>query len=440
MAAAIAGCAGDRVVQAGSVDSGVAQRVVVGIQQLRGLDFKTPVPVVVKNRDEAEQMMVAEISHDHNDEELRIGSLAGAMTGLYPAGMDLKAETLKLLRDQIVGFYDPDGKQMVLVSTNPSMWGSAALLGGGRDTVGEMLLAHELTHALQDQHFSIERMLDAVKHSDDRSLALKSVAEGDATLAGFGYVQGGLNETTVKLDVDHLANLQETFAHESRAAVPFGLSAPLLFQYSAGSSFVAEAWRRGGWAAVDRIYRDPPQSTQEIMQPALYFDHRSPPARIEISGYESALKGWRKVDDDTYGELLLEVIFEANLAPHAPVLKALPRWAGDRIVALENDQALTLIWMVAFRDPDAAELFSAGYGDVLKRIASTKDSFRIERQASVVLVAIGDSARNFDAFAPQIWKASSVSAPEPATIAAHQDNTVAHGSTTVAHTPRTSLN
>jgi hypothetical protein len=428
------------MVQAGSVDPGLAERVVVGIQQLRGLDFNKPVPVVVKSRDQAEQMMVAEINHDHSDEELRIGSLAGAMTGLYPSGMDLKAETLKLLRDQIVGFYDPDAKQMVLVNTEPGFWGNATQLGGGRDTVGEMLLAHELTHALQDQHFAIERMLDAVKHSDDRSLALKAVAEGDATLAGFGYVQGGLNDTTVKLDVDHLSTLQDTFARESAAAVPFGLSAPLLFQYSAGSRFVAEAWRRGGWAGVDQIYRDPPQSTQEIMQPALYFDHRSPPARIEISGYESALKAWHKVDDDTYGELLLEVIFEGNLAPHAPALKALPRWAGDRIVVLEKDQALTLIWMLAFRDPDAAELFRTGYGDVLKHVASAKDSYRIGRQSSVVLVVIGDGARDFDGFAPEVWKASRVSVPEPTTIAAHHDDAVAHGSATVAHAPPASLN
>ena len=66
-----------------------------------------------------------------------------------------------------------------------------------RDITGEMILAHELTHALQDQHFHLEHMMDAVKDNDDRDLALKALAEGDATLSGFGYVNGKLDNATI---------------------------------------------------------------------------------------------------------------------------------------------------------------------------------------------------------------------------------------------------
>ena len=124
---------------------------------------------------------------DYTDNRLEADWVAGALTGLYPAGLDLKAESLKLLKSQVAGFYDPHGKEMVLVEggADVGVWNNAAQFMIQRDVVGEMLLAHELTHALQDQNFDLESSLDKVKDNDDRALALKSVAEGDATHRGF---------------------------------------------------------------------------------------------------------------------------------------------------------------------------------------------------------------------------------------------------------------
>src|SRR5262249_55046150 len=192
-------------------------------------------------------------------------------------------------------------------------------------------------------------------------------AEGDATLAGFGDVAGGLDGAQVDLIVSKLANLQRTFDSQF-TDVPEGLSIPLLFQYSAGTRFVAEAWHRGGWAAVDAIYKTPPTSTQQIMQPALYFDHFSAPARISLGGYQEILKGWKQVDDDTYGELLIGIILKRNLPPHAPVLNTMPNWAGDRILVFQKGSALTLLWFVMFRDDASAARFAAGYSGILDHL------------------------------------------------------------------------
>src|ERR1700733_2628577 len=271
----LCGCA-YTVVHDGAVNQTKAQEVETGIQSFRQLNFISQVPLVLKTRDQALEMMRKEIARDHSEEEIRIGGLTGAMTGVYPVGMDLKSETLKLLRSQIAGFYDPHEKEMVLVegAVNESLWSSAAGVITHRDLVGEMLLAHELTHALQDQHFHIEQMIDQVKNNDDRDLALKAVAEGDATLAGYGYVVGNLDDESISSIVARMDDLPRAFAAQS-ADIPMGLSAPMIFQYADGVRFVAEAYRRGGWLAVDAIYADPPRATLEILQPDLYYEHRA---------------------------------------------------------------------------------------------------------------------------------------------------------------------
>ena len=415
---ALGGCAYS-VVHNGSVNQTKAQEIEAGIQRFRNLDFTAPVPLVLKTRDQALEMMRKEIARDHTEDEMRIGGLTGAMTGVYPAGMDLKSETMKLLRSQIAGFYDPHEKQMVLVegAADASLWSSAAGLMMHRDLVGEMLLAHELTHALQDQHFHIEQMIDQVKNNDDRDLALKAVAEGDATLAGYGYVVGNLDTASIDSIVSRMDDLPQTFAAQS-AEVPMGLSGPMIFQYADGVRFVAEAYRRGGWAAVDAIYADPPRATLQVMHPELYFEHRSHLVEIDLNGYQSVLNDWSKVDDDTYGAMLIKLIIQRNLqqnlhaAGNADSARAVPetalagRWSGDRMIVLQKDHALTILWLVAFQDDASAASFGRTYASILDEISAPDMAHKLQVKESNVLITIGDGARRFARLAPAIWRAS----------------------------------
>ena len=414
---ALCGCA-YTLVHDGAVNRTKAQEVETGIERFRGLDFSTQVPLVLKTRDQALQMMQAEIARDHTEEQLRIGSLSGAMTGVYPAGMDLKAETLKLLHSQIAGFYDPHIKQMVLVdgAIDIGFWNSAAGFVTHRDLVGEMLLAHELTHALQDQHFHIEQMIDRVKDDDDRDLALKAVAEGDATLAGYGYVVGNLGETSINNIVDRMKDLPRTVTAQSGAA-PLGLTAPMVFQYADGVRFVAEAYRRGGWAAVNALYADPPRATLQIMNPDLYFARRTQLVKIDLTGYQGVLKDWSKADDDTYGAMLLKVIIQRNLGMTASEIALVERWTGDRLIVLQKDRALTVLWLIGFSDGATARRFGDVYESILDNISGPRTLHRVDVKTPNVLIAIGDGAREFDRLAPAIWRASTISDPTPAPFA-----------------------
>ncbi|HTT75088.1 MAG TPA: hypothetical protein VMF50_03820 [Candidatus Binataceae bacterium] len=410
--AAIGGCA-YTIVHNGAVNQTRADQVKQGIARFRQLNFTSPVPLAVKTRDQVQQMLLADLKRDHSDEELELGGETGVMTGVYPVGMDLKSSTLSLMHSQIAGFYDPHGKQMVLVegAINVSFWNSAASLVSQRDTIGEMVLAHELTHALQDQHFHLARMMDAVKDNDDRDLALKAVAEGDATLSGFGYIYGNLNNANLNTILLRLADLPKTLAAES-GNVPLGLSAPMVFQYYDGARFVAYAYRRGGWSAVDAIYHDPPQATLQIMHPEIYFDHTFKPATVMLGGYQPYLKDWQQSDDDTYGALLLKVILRRNLGDNSPDVALANQWTADRLIVLRKGKALTILWLVGFSGDSSANRFATVYSHILSHIPAAHP-FRIATKSNEVLAVIGGGSREFDQFAPAVWNSSSITA-EPA--------------------------
>jgi len=402
------GCAYS-IVNGDRINSRQTEKIEAGIQGLRQLRFKQSVPLVVESPGQAEAMMEADLMRDYTDNQLEVDAVAGALTGLYPARLDLKSASLKLLKSQVAGFYDPHGKEMVLVKGGADLgiWNSAAQFMIQRDVVGEMLLAHELTHALQDQNFDLESSLDSVKDDDDRALALKSVAEGDATIAGFAYAVGRMDDSKADTLANNLKSLPQALRAEA-PDTPEGLSAPLLFQYSDGVRFVAEAYRRGGWTAVDALYRNPPQSSHQILHPALYFDSPAPPAHIELAGYDGIMSGWKKADDDTYGELLLRVILERNLGKQSSEVALASRWSADRMIILQQSRDVNVIWMLAFSDEQTASHFTVVYQTLLDRLLGDSTPHRIDTRSNAVLVVIGQGANYFDTLASAIWNTSTI--------------------------------
>ena len=410
-----AGCAYS-LLDGNTLNQAKVDQVEQGIQKIRQLNFVKPVPVVVRTRDEAEHQMEADLMRDYTDNQLHADGIAGALVGLYPPGMDLKAESLKLLRNQVAGFYDPHSKEMIMVSgaTDFGFFMNATEFVAQRDIGGEMVMAHEFTHALQDQHFDLDKKLDEVKNNDDRAIALKCVAEGDATLAGYAYVAGRMDESVADALLSHLSDIASSFASQ-QPDTPEGLGEPLIFQYSDGVRFVAEAYRRGGWAAVDALYAHPPLSSHQIIHSTDYFEHRVPPVEVSVRGYEQALPAWKKIDDDTYGELLLRVILKRNLGKTAPEVALAQRWAGDQIITLQSHEDISAIWMIEFTDAATATKFATVYAKVLASIPANRH--QVESRDRVVLVVVGAAAQSMGSLAPSIWSDSKIDGRSAASMA-----------------------
>jgi hypothetical protein len=396
----------------GKIDAAETAAVQRTIQEVRLLKLKDKVPVVVRSTEEAGKLLQAELESEYTPEAIDIDGRAGALIGLYPPGVDLKAANLSLLESQVIAFYDFKKKTMVVVNgaLEREFPGQPPEL---QTKLESMILAHEFTHALQDQNFDFGAKDEALKSNGDRALALHSVAEGDATIAGYACMLGRMDSAILATLIGNLKSFSQTFTGAA-AGVPRGVAEPLIFQYTDGVRFVAQAYQRGGWNAVNKLYSDPPQSTQQIIDPSLYFDHSTLPDAVTLAGYQSRMTGWHKADEDTLGELGLRIILENARGTASPDLTLATGWAGDRIVMLRKGEAVSVIWLLAFRDPDSASRFAAVYRKVLDSMHGRPAPHRVEVKGNAVLVMIGEAAAHFDRVGPAVWKASAITAPPPA--------------------------
>lgn len=397
-----------------------SEQIYSDVQELRQLNFDSEVPMVLMDRDQANFLLKGEVEHRYEGAGLRRAAEVGEMTGLYAPGTDLRASTMRVLSRRATGFYDPQDREMILIKRNSEsgLWSGIAAFFTGEHSIDETQVAYELTHALQDQHFGVHRAIDRITDNSDRVLALKSVAEGDAALVGYCYRFGRVDADTVGSLLGHIEDIPGLFGGQSPDP-PAALRDSLIFQYTDGTRFVAETYRHGGWSAVNALYLDPPLSTREILEPALHFGHSSRPLAISVGGWAPALKGWRKVAENTYGELLLRVILTRNAG--GPAGAALARgWRGDRMVVLERNGAVTVIWIVAMSDDTTAAGFARIYEGILERLApgGAPEAHYVERRGTAALAIIGPGAAQAAVLAPALWRASAIgaaAAPAPLT-------------------------
>ena len=410
---ALAGCS-YAVVSDGRINLRQSARIYSDVQELRQLNFEANVPLVLMDQAQANLVMERDIAREHDAVELQRAAQVGVLTGLYAPGIDLKAQTMRALRSQVVAFYDPVDRKMILVKgkSTSGWWSEIAGFFAHKDASGEMLVAHELTHALQDQYFGVHAAVARITDNDDRRLALRSVVEGDATLVGYGFISGFIDNETVATMLTHLQDMPRLFDVES-PGTPEALRDALIFQYTDGTRFVGEIYLRGGWSAVNALYRNPPLSTREILDPALYFSHAAP-LTITLGGWTAALSGWHKVAENTYGELLLHVILTRSASGEAQASLA-RAWRGDRMAVLQSGRAITVIWIVLLSEDTKAAAFAQAYQGILERVAAggATPAHHVERRGSAVLAIIGPGAAQWAELAPAVWRASRIGVSSP---------------------------
>ena len=223
---------------------------------------------------------------------------------------------------------------------------------------------------------------------------------------------GRMDSAILATLIGNLKSFSQTFTGAANG-VPRGVAEPLIFQYTDGVRFVAEAYQRGGWQAVDKLYADPPQSTQQIIDPSLYFDHPYP-----------ARYGDRRGLPVAYGRMAqVRRRYAGRARPAHRVRKRARRgfarfgdrrrWAGDRIVMLRKGDAVSVIWLLTFREADSAARFAAVYRDLLDHLhgPSGGPSRRTQRQGGARCDR--RSGRTLQSVGPAVWKASVITPPPP---------------------------
>ena len=416
------------IVRDGEINERAATKIERGLANIRGLEFVSPVPMEVKSTEELRAYLQAELDRQYSPQEIRGLQHVYERLGLLAHDVDLGAALLKLYTAQIAGFYDPQAAKLFLVPSGvPPVGWMVNLLQFvlRRDLVNEMLLAHELTHALQDQHFGVLAAADDPSN-DDRSLALHAVLEGDATLAGFAYVFGGLPESSLLDLVERLGAVPA----EIEAALPDTprvLRDSLVFQYSAGARFVALAYLKGGWRAVDALLAYPPSSTEQILWPEKYFVRPDTPTEVRIGGLDSYRTDdkWNLLEENTLGALSVRILLEGFVdAPRAEQVAA--GWDGDRFVAYAQDKRLHLYWASIWDGEPAAREFFSVEREVLARklpnapakaegdrlTAAGDEPYWLERRGDKVLLALGIPIQEASKRIEEVWR-KTIFTPQP---------------------------
>jgi hypothetical protein len=246
------------------------------IEQLRGRRFSGPVTRKTIQREEMREFLRGQFGKSIGYAPEKYLSILQSLHLIGPKAGSFET-LLDLYDSQVLAFYDP--VEHVYYSLDRPPHGLPVI-----PLMADSVAIHELVHALQDQQFDAGAELEKRKNDWDAQLAYMAVIEGEATLvmlAALAHTGGRTLDEIVADDtmLTTLATAANAAPAQQVAADPYFLES-MKFPYLDGLRLVVNAYRRGGWTAVDELHRDPPATTEEVLHPELYFDgRRSSPVR-----------------------------------------------------------------------------------------------------------------------------------------------------------------
>jgi hypothetical protein len=302
--------------QLSAKDAKLFARTLATVSEMRGVPSTKAVPGVKLERSQLVARVKDKALREYPAEALRREGLLLQIVGFAPSSFDYLGETLKLLEAQLEGFYEPKNGTMYL----------AADLKGPQ---AQATLAHELVHALQDQKWDLKKRSDYKPGRGDEAMALGCLAEGDATSLMLDFVMGP-DKSALDIPDEALRELMASGMNmgDNIQSVPHILRSSLVAPYIEGLGFVHELRRKGGWRQVDRAWDRLPITTEQILH-AEKWEANEGPVAVTAPTAASLGEGWKKDDEDTFGELGFALTF-AEWMSVEDARKAASGWGGDR--------------------------------------------------------------------------------------------------------------
>jgi hypothetical protein len=333
-----------------------ADEVLGQMSKLTGLKLIKPLKKSLRSREEIRAYVIKEMNEEKNASERYADEKTGEAFGLLPKGFDFDTFMINVLTEQVEGLYDPKSQEFYIADWSP--------LEDQR-----MVMAHELTHALEDQHFQIETWERAARPNDDAELARDAVLEGSATAAMVDYLMLGTGRSLKDLpDFDPSMLIGDLGGTPTLKTAPPFLKDLLVFPYVAGLNFSAAVMRNTGWDALPGIFEKPPASTQQILHPALYKSGKTP-SKVSLPNLEKVLgANWTKLDENIMGEFGWKEILKQFLDDaRAKTLAA--GWDGDRYVLFEQKESkkLVLVTRLHLDSEERATRFFGQYSEALEK-------------------------------------------------------------------------
>ena len=260
------------------------------VEAVRGLRYTSHVDVKAISQEQIDRRLTKNFDKTYPVDFYARRSQAWATIGVVPAGTSIRDALLAFQTGQVVGFYNPANKQLVYIGdTNLSL-------------TERFILAHELTHAIDDQHFGLGRLDSIAARCDD-----------EAFTAGLGAIEGSAQffATQVIMRFPSDAPVGGGGGGSLDGVPPF-ISNLELWPYDAGMAFIKALDERGGTALVNKALTTFPVSSEQIIHPDRWPGDTPQP--VDVPDLGPALgAGWRDLDVMTVGEVWLQLMLELRL-------------------------------------------------------------------------------------------------------------------------------
>jgi hypothetical protein len=318
------------------------------------------IPCIAQDKEQVRGFLEETIRTELPPAKMEMEQLAYRSIGIIPDDYDYGKSLVSFLVSQLGGYYDPKRERFVMAAWLPS-------------SVQETVAVHELTHALQDQHYDLKKFLNARSDNGDRSLAYSALIEGDATAVMLNNDRRlkRMPQLEKEPNIESSILMQILGMNIGGGGVPESLKAMLIFPYTSGLRFVHAILRAKGYKGLEDAYRRPPQSTREILHPDEYLSGH---LQLEIPT-EADLKLEEPQRDqpdaieysDVIGEFGIASLFSNSAVAADARARASVGWKGDRLaVYAERDGRRIVRWLTRWESERDAEEFRQAYSSFVE--------------------------------------------------------------------------
>ena len=333
-----------------------------------GLKIKHEVKRQLASRDQVQKYIEKRLNEDEDTQRLRRAEVVLKKIGLLPRAFDLQTFLVELLREQVAGYYDSKTKTVYLLD-----WLQPA---------SQLpVLAHELTHALQDQNYGLEKWVGKgtsektpteEARGDEEIAARHAIVEGQAMAVMIDYLLAPTWGSVVSMPTVTEA-IQQGMMEGADSPVfnraPLFLKRVLLFPYRDGLNFERELLAKGGKdKAFAGVFKSPPRNTRQVMEPATYLAGETLPDMPVPDVAKLLGKEWEKYDVGSIGEF--DVAAMAEIYSGADVAKkTFPQWRGGWYYAVKrkNGGELALVMVTKWANAASAGEFRNVYATAVPK-------------------------------------------------------------------------
>ncbi len=314
------------------------------VEEIGKLPFLKTVPVKEIDREYLKKFLDSYYKKEYPNERAEKEEELLRFIGLWNSNKRLNQLRKEILFHQVVAFYDEsESKSVYFISFKK----------GPFYEMNSFALAHELRHAIQDQYLNLGKVLNKWSDFEDRKIAILSFLEGDATLLMLQYAgidPSAFIEFSERLPLNTLSIIPDS------EEIPPILKNTFIFPYFSGLKFVFTLFKDEGWETVNRLFLNPPSSTEQIIHPEKALYKREEP--MEIKNFYSPGEGWKLSTSFVSGEFFISNFFKNfNLEENE---KFADGWGNDTLYCWKKGDKIFINWSTIWDTrTDALEFFDA---------------------------------------------------------------------------------